>query len=92
MSRRDLPLVEIAYLLRHLPAEAVLSGNGGWSIGDFLKSDLIHVHTGHPHPADPRAIREAEAKRAALAEGAKRSAERRRRLGIKGSVFRRKKE
>jgi hypothetical protein len=77
----------MAQLLRHLPSEAALSGNDGFSAEAFILFDLVHVQTGTPHPADPRVIRAADERRKRLEAGRARAAGRRNRLGIKGSIL-----
>jgi hypothetical protein len=78
-------------LLQYLPREAVLSGYDGWTQGDLLASDAIFVHTGKHHPDDPRVRIERERIEARMNVAKRRSEKRRARLGITGSVLRRKK-
>lgn len=47
----------IAVRLRHLPPEAACEtavGGSGWTITDYLISDVVHVLRGEAHPARPK--------------------------------------
>lgn len=90
-SAQGMSWVEIGWLVRHLPREAVLSGNDGWSQTDLLISDQIFIKTGKHHPDDPRVIRARKELAARVKAGTDRSAARRKQLGIRGSIFRRTK-
>lgn len=86
-----LPWWRQAWRIKHLPLEAVLTGNDGWSLADELMSDLLYVQTGKHHPSDPRIKRELAARKAAAAHRSGWAHARRRAFGITGSVLRRKK-
>jgi len=84
--------------VRFLPSEAathLVSGAGhGITLGDYLLFDLIQVNSGEPHPSDPR-VKKPERQAISpkvLAAAQRRSNERRARLGISGSVLRKKPE
>lgn len=88
LGRAGLKLRDLAGLLRHLPPEAAINGHG-WSIEAVLLADVFAALAGTPHPGDPRVKRVAAARADRVAAGARRAAERRRALGITGSVLRR---
>lgn len=85
----------MAACIRHLPAESACNralGADGISLTETLLFDLVSVMSGEPHPGDPRWIREQRIRAAELEEAKRRSEERRARLGMRGSVFRRHRE
>lgn len=80
--------------MRHLPPESACNralGADGISVVESLLFDLVSVMSGEPHPGDPRWIRAKRERDAQIATAKRRSDERRERLGISGSVFRRQK-
>jgi hypothetical protein len=90
--RHTLTLRQIAVRVRHLPADSAVRfvlKAPDWSTTDYLLADLIHVHTGQPHPAHPAVLAKARIERSALVEFRKKAKDRRERLGITGSVLRR---
>jgi hypothetical protein len=80
--------VKTAWLIRHLPREAVLAGNDGWSRTDELLSDQMFVHTGQWHPDDPRLKRQQAMQEQRLKAARRRARARRAQLGITRSVLR----
>lgn len=88
-----LSLWQVAARVRYLPPESATRralGGDGLTHTDYLLYDLVHAQTGQPHPGDPRVARAKAAEDARLREAKARSDERRRRLGITGSVLRKK--
>lgn len=56
-GRRRLTLRRIGVLVRHLPpdsAVALATGGAGWTVTDYLISDVFHAHAGKAHPARPK--------------------------------------
>lgn len=79
--------------MRHLPMESACNqalGGDGLSAGEYLLYDLVAATIGEPHPDDPRHKRQQAERAAELAAAKAASDERRTRLGITGSVLRRK--
>ena len=62
-----LTLWQLGARVRYLPSESALQqslGEGaGWSITDYLASDIILAVTGQRHPDDPRTSRETQKRR-----------------------------
>lgn len=72
-------------LIQHLPLEAA-SFQYGFSRTDLLLFDVVHALTGKQHPSDPRPKPDRPS-RDRLIDARKRFADRRRQLGITGSVL-----
>lgn len=99
-GRPLLPLRRLKVLVEHLPSEsavAAVSGTKGWGTTELLLSDLLKAWTDEHHPNDPRFDKPDKKQSqptpaAKMREARSRSQERRQRLGIKGSVLRKRQD
>lgn len=84
--RGDLTWRRICVLIRHLPAESDLGES--WPITALLLSDVLAAWTGKHHPNDPRIAGSRRRVKAQVEDVKRRAEERRKALGINGSVLR----
>lgn len=58
-GRRKLTLRMILVRIRHLPPDSAVSialGGAGWTVTDYLVSDLFHAQVGKKHPGRPKDV------------------------------------
>jgi hypothetical protein len=94
-GRPKLTLRRLGTFVKYASASSALAHElgSGWTTGHYLLSDLLNAFSGEHHPDDPRLKKHGSSGQDAavvdIRQARARSHERRKRLGIRGSVLRR---